>query len=635
MRFNPAYPAMLAHDWKKKGKPDPTGWWASEKYDGLRALWDGENFYSRNGKIFHAPQWFKDTLPSTPLDGELWGERSVAGFQKAMSAVRKKVGGKEWENITYMVFDIPTSTEPFEKVQAKLKRMNLGEYAEVAPQHKVRSQADMMKRYEAALSEGAEGLMLRKPGSRYAATRSLSLLKVKPTDSAEAVVTSYQAGTGKHRGRMGALHVYLLGDKSKKFKIGTGFSDRERESPPSIGSIVEFKFNDKTARGIPRFPAFLRVRTDMMADRPKRKAAKSKGKRVLFSGSRHWDRVAPVRAVISSIPRGSTAIHGGAKGLDSLAGRLAQEKGLAVEVYEADWSRGRKAGPERNQEMVDAGADIVYAFPVEGSRGTWDLVKRARKAGIPVQVYGEDFGTTKPKAAKPARKKTMTKRDDVWSPEGDLGNAHVQGNTVSFVGQESGGDGVFQYPRVTFKTPAAARNAARRAEIAFEAGEIYVPDSFEEPYSLAKEKALASWSKAIIPKKPKRKTQVRKTQVRKTQKMLPQEWAAKEGMRILDPDGWRTPSAPPFDSPITEAQFRKLAWGSTMGPLHPPKSKTRKSKPPASRTSGRKAPAKAKLSAKDYFNMGKNDLVALGDAGAKKELKRRGRDPRTGKKVRR
>ena len=280
-RRNPAYPAMLAHDWSKKGQPDPKGWWASEKYDGLRALWDGENFYSRNGKIFHAPQWFKDTLPNTPLDGELWGERSVAGFQKAVSAVRKKVGGKEWENITYMVFDIPTSKEPFEKVQAKLKRMDLGPYGEVAPQYKVKSKSDMLRHFDKAVRAGAEGIMLRKPGSKYSPTRSSSLLKVKPTDSSEAVVTGYQAGTGKHRGRMGAVHVYLLGDKSKVFKIGTGFSDRERESPPPIGSIVEFKFNDKTARGIPRFPAFLRIRTDMMADRPKRKAAKPARKKTM------------------------------------------------------------------------------------------------------------------------------------------------------------------------------------------------------------------------------------------------------------------------------------------------------------------------------------------------------------------
>ena len=272
---NPAYPAMLAHDWNKKGQPDPTGWWASEKYDGLRALWDGENFYSRNGKIFAAPQWYKDTLPSTPLDGELWMERSVAGFQKAVSAVRKKVGGKEWADITYMVFDIPTSTEPFEKVQAKLTRMDLGPYAEVAPQHRVKGEADMLKRFKSAVAEGAEGIMLRKPGSAYAPRRSASLLKVKPTDSAEAVVTGYQGGTGKHAGRMGAVHVHLASDPSKQFKIGTGFSDREREDPPPIGSIVEFQYNDVTAAGIPRFPAFLRVRTDLM---PRKKAPKPKAK---------------------------------------------------------------------------------------------------------------------------------------------------------------------------------------------------------------------------------------------------------------------------------------------------------------------------------------------------------------------
>lgn len=269
---NPAYPAMLAHDWNKKGQPDPTGWWASEKYDGLRALWDGENFYSRNGKVFEAPQWYKDTLPNTPLDGELWMERGVAGFQKAVSVVRKKVGGKEWEDITYMVFDIPSSTEPFEKVQAKLKRTKLGRYARVAPQHRIKDEADMRRRFKKAIADGAEGIMLRKPGSTYAGRRSASLLKVKPTDSAEAVVTGYQAGTGKHKGRMGALHVHLLSDKSKVFKIGTGFSDREREDPPPVGAIVEFQYNDVTAAGIPRFPAYLRVRTDMMVDRPKPKA---------------------------------------------------------------------------------------------------------------------------------------------------------------------------------------------------------------------------------------------------------------------------------------------------------------------------------------------------------------------------
>ena len=45
----------------------------SEKLDGVRAFWDGKDFYSRNGNRFHAPAYFKEGLPNHALDGELWG----------------------------------------------------------------------------------------------------------------------------------------------------------------------------------------------------------------------------------------------------------------------------------------------------------------------------------------------------------------------------------------------------------------------------------------------------------------------------------------------------------------------------------------------------------------------------------
>jgi DNA ligase-1 len=44
----------------------------SEKLDGVRAFWNGHNFYSRNNNIFEAPKWFKEKMPWFPLDGELW-----------------------------------------------------------------------------------------------------------------------------------------------------------------------------------------------------------------------------------------------------------------------------------------------------------------------------------------------------------------------------------------------------------------------------------------------------------------------------------------------------------------------------------------------------------------------------------
>jgi hypothetical protein len=78
-------------------------------------------------------------------------------------------------------------------------------------------------------------------------------------------------------------------------------------------------------------------------------------------------------------------IHGAAPGADSIARLAAEDLGLRTEAHPADWARyGRRAaGPIRNQEMLDSGIDLVIAFP--GGRGTADMVRRARKAGITIR----------------------------------------------------------------------------------------------------------------------------------------------------------------------------------------------------------------------------------------------------------
>ena len=84
----------------------------------------------------------------------------------------------------------------------------------------------------------------------------------------------------------------------------------------------------------------------------------------------------------------SCVIHGGATGADSLASEWAEAGGVVVEVYPADWrSHGRAAGPIRNQEMLEkAGPAFLVAFP--GGRGTADMIRRAKKARIPVaEIY--------------------------------------------------------------------------------------------------------------------------------------------------------------------------------------------------------------------------------------------------------
>ncbi len=102
--------------------------------------------------------------------------------------------------------------------------------------------------------------MLRQPGSHYEAGRSTTLLKVKTFHDAEARVVEHLAGAGRHKGRLGALSVEL--PDGTTFSVGTGFSDAQRENPPVIGSVITFRYQELSDRGVPRFPSFVRVRQD-------------------------------------------------------------------------------------------------------------------------------------------------------------------------------------------------------------------------------------------------------------------------------------------------------------------------------------------------------------------------------------
>lgn len=118
--------------------------------------------------------------------------------------------------------------------------------------------------------------------------------------------------------------------------------------------------------------------------------------RVLICGSRTWTDVEPVHTVLAGLAARARAtgtelvlIHGGAPGVDTIAGDLAIIGDIETIVEPADWQTyGRAAGPIRNQKMLDEHKpDVVYAFRAEGkSNGTDGMVCRARAAGIPTYV---------------------------------------------------------------------------------------------------------------------------------------------------------------------------------------------------------------------------------------------------------
>lgn len=117
--------------------------------------------------------------------------------------------------------------------------------------------------------------------------------------------------------------------------------------------------------------------------------------RILITGSRDWtDEKAIFNAITEEVfgkdVTQITLIHGAARGADSIADKVARFYNLHVEVYPADWqAHGKAAGPIRNQQMIDLGADVCLAFPKGESRGTRHCMKQAKKAGITVRNYGE------------------------------------------------------------------------------------------------------------------------------------------------------------------------------------------------------------------------------------------------------
>lgn len=254
-----APPLLLAESWDCA--TDPTGFLLSEKLDGVRAYFDGKQFLSRQGNLFHAPDWFLAGLPNVPLDGELWLGRKK--FQRTVSIVRRQDQSDLWKEITYVVFDAPTLEKGFEDRLAFVNeclRQNKPPYAK-AHEHLACQGVDHLRQELARLEAlGGEGLMLRRPGSRYESGRSTTLLKVKNFHDAEARVREHQEGAGRHKGRLGALLVELA--DGTKFAVGTGFSDAERENPPAVGSLITFRYQELSEAGVPRFPSYVGVRAD-------------------------------------------------------------------------------------------------------------------------------------------------------------------------------------------------------------------------------------------------------------------------------------------------------------------------------------------------------------------------------------
>lgn len=279
---------MLSHNIKSVNsnilKDD---WYISEKYDGIRAIWDGKRMLTRAQREFNfVPQWFKDLLPSYPLEGEL----IVPGkpFSYFSGVTVRKEDDDRWKEIEYRLFDTPIKDKIFEErkkiVEDYVKSVN-SKYITIAD-FKLYTNIDknmqlIHNHFQDLIKEGKEGLMMIRKDNIYEAKRVKTILKYKKEYEGECIVIDYLEGTGKYKGILGKLRCKLT--NGKEFNVGGGFIDEQRkryifdsdgkfiklnnteDNPvPEIGDTITYscmEILEKT--GIPRMPIFRGIRYDL------------------------------------------------------------------------------------------------------------------------------------------------------------------------------------------------------------------------------------------------------------------------------------------------------------------------------------------------------------------------------------
>lgn len=339
---------MLAHTFNPK-KHRIGGWYASEKLDGMRCFWDGgitrgqlkadvfwantakddryvetqvsTGLWSRYGNVIHAPDWWLDLLPKIMMDGELY----IPGFrQDLMTIVKKLTPGEGWRRVKFYVFGLPgpqllfkegrinnpnfvekildgtipdlsgiikvQDTSIFRTKITLIKKYCDGQVAVPHEQVQLPFQTDtanemVRKMVESITDKGGEGLVLRKPESWWEPKRSHELLKVKPYDDDEGIVTGYISGRKTDKGSklLGLMGALILDYNGKRLEL-SGFTDAEREFDHEAtqwscdhpgqevpdwvisehfprGCSITFRYRGKTRDGIPQEARYWRKRS--------------------------------------------------------------------------------------------------------------------------------------------------------------------------------------------------------------------------------------------------------------------------------------------------------------------------------------------------------------------------------------
>ena len=242
-----------------QGDENISGWYMSEKLDGIRGFWDGKNLYTKKGKNLYPPKYFLDSLPAFSIDGELWTKRD--DFENIQSIVMDKSPSKNWNKITFNIFEVPNIKGNFstrlQKLQTWLDK-NPNKTIKIIQQIICKDRDHLNEFLNSLVKLKAEGVIIKDPSLEYHTGRSSHILKVKKVQDMEAIVIGINFR--KKSNSMKSLILRL--DNGVLFNLGSGFSNTERINYPKIGDIVTFKYYSFTKKGKPKFASFLHIRKD-------------------------------------------------------------------------------------------------------------------------------------------------------------------------------------------------------------------------------------------------------------------------------------------------------------------------------------------------------------------------------------
>ena len=271
---------MLAKSYEDyRGKIDfgKGEWWLQVKYNGLRMTATRQGLFTRKGERYVSVPHIEEALapffvkyPDAVLDGECFNEHyrqelnEIVKIARKTKNVSKKDIQRSRELICFYVYDGYGFTPRLDENAAYYKRkvwinhnvVGRYEFIQQVPDVQLASAEQMESEYASYVAAGHEGGILRNASAPYEHKRSKNLLKLKPLEDDEFVITNIQEGTGNWSGKAKIISLRAKNGREFDATFKGNMEDATeflKVKNKWVGKEVSVQYNGFTGLGCPQF----------------------------------------------------------------------------------------------------------------------------------------------------------------------------------------------------------------------------------------------------------------------------------------------------------------------------------------------------------------------------------------------